>query len=534
MNEIKQSFQFDNQGRGTISLQSNSIKKSKLSLTPTSNGHPNMHFNFDLTIEPFETRVTLEKDNNHKSDSKNIQKDNILMNSNAEYVNSKFVPNASDKSKSPENLKVKYTKQNDNFLTHFNENYEDLVSTIRNLKKSGSFNMSKTNNNTPEVQTRNTIIPSTKTFAYPVVKSTEEPAVTDLISQAAKAEEEIKGLTNTEEISNFYEYTEDCMKRILKLKVPPFEEMKHLIISLPFEKDIIKKKKRLAIFDLDETLVHCKVNKPKKCHHSIEIKLPSKGTARVGLNVRPFWKESVMEIKKNYFTIIYTASHQSYADSVVDFLDPTGELFDYRLYRHNCVKAAMGSDSIYVKDLRIFKNIPLSDMIIIDNSILSFAFQLENGIPIVPFYENSNDTELKFLAYFLNAVAQTSDLRVENKKNLRLDYFFQKAKEEEENTSYNDNMDKSSNVTQEEFIINPIIKSNTQDVILLNNVDTSTPNETLVEVQNVSSRREEEDSSNIATPKLPKMTKRMSVFQGELLNTFNDMKRNFTKNGISG
>ena len=41
-----------------------------------------------------------------------------------------------------------------------------------------------------------------------------------------------------------------------------------------------------------------------------------------------------------------------------------------------------------MKDLRIIANRSLKDMVIVDNAVYSFAFQLDNGIPIVPFYSD--------------------------------------------------------------------------------------------------------------------------------------------------
>jgi len=38
-----------------------------------------------------------------------------------------------------------------------------------------------------------------------------------------------------------------------------------------------------------------------------------------------------------------------------------------------------------VKDLRIIDDRALEDMVIVDNSILSFAAQLDNGVPICSF-----------------------------------------------------------------------------------------------------------------------------------------------------
>ena len=52
------------------------------------------------------------------------------------------------------------------------------------------------------------------------------------------------------------------------------------------------------------------------------------------------------------------------------------------------------------KDLRII-NRELKDMILVDNSINCFYNQLENGIPILPFYNNKEDSELKDLLEYI-------------------------------------------------------------------------------------------------------------------------------------
>ena len=35
----------------------------------------------------------------------------------------------------------------------------------------------------------------------------------------------------------------------------------------------------------------------------------------MGINLRPYWKQTINLIKKNYHIVIYTASHQAYADA---------------------------------------------------------------------------------------------------------------------------------------------------------------------------------------------------------------------------
>jgi len=39
---------------------------------------------------------------------------------------------------------------------------------------------------------------------------------------------------------------------------------------------------------------------------------------------------------------VFTASHQSYADVVLDYLDPNHDLIQYRLYRESCIQTNEG------------------------------------------------------------------------------------------------------------------------------------------------------------------------------------------------
>ena len=236
-----------------------------------------------------------------------------------------------------------------------------------------------------------------------------------------KNKEEIEKLANTEEISNFDEYNETCISLLdelvhLNSNIPPK-------IKFPFAKDI-PEKKRLAIFDLDETLAHSEFKNIDKAQHKITVKLPSNIEVKIGVNIRPHWKKALKEISKHYFIVIYTASDHSYADAILNYIDPDKEFFEYRLYRSNCIFTKVKSDEklkFYVKDLNIFEDIDLKDMVIIDNSILSYAYHLNNGIPILPYYNSEKDFELMFLAGYLNQIYKYDDLREANKKYIKLE-----------------------------------------------------------------------------------------------------------------
>jgi len=73
----------------------------------------------------------------------------------------------------------------------------------------------------------------------------------------------------------------------------------------------------------------------------------------------------------NFYEIaIFTAADQEYADLIIDKIDPEKKYFQHRLYRQHCVK----KNDVYFKDLRIIVDRDLESTIIVDNSILSFAF----------------------------------------------------------------------------------------------------------------------------------------------------------------
>lgn len=134
------------------------------------------------------------------------------------------------------------------------------------------------------------------------------------------------------------------------------------------------------------------------------------------MNIRPGIISALESIVKHYNMIIFTASEQLYADSVLAKIDPMNSYFKFRLYRSNCIKRTYKNGKVYIKDLRVIKNIPLENMILIDNSLLSFAYNLENGIPILPFYNNKNDIEMNNLKNYLLKLSKHQDMIKENEQ----------------------------------------------------------------------------------------------------------------------
>lgn len=53
---------------------------------------------------------------------------------------------------------------------------------------------------------------------------------------------------------------------------------------------------------------------------------------------------------------------------------------------------------------------------IVDNYVYSFAFQLENGIPIVPFFGDKEDAEMIKVIRYIESIHDKNDLRHPNTK----------------------------------------------------------------------------------------------------------------------
>ena len=118
-----------------------------------------------------------------------------------------------------------------------------------------------------------------------------------------------------------------------------------------------------------------------------------------------------------YEICVFTAGEQDYADTILDFIDPDKIIIRHRLYRHHCISPEKG---VYVKDLSIIKDRKIEEMIIVDNSIISFAFDLKNGIPIKAFLGEKNDEELLFLVTFLEEIYSFNDVREHIDKTFKL------------------------------------------------------------------------------------------------------------------
>ena len=171
-----------------------------------------------------------------------------------------------------------------------------------------------------------------------------------------------------------------------------------------------KHSKKLLVLDLDETLVSSNECPPHNWDdtHIINFGLPNKFDFTIYVKFRPFVTYFLETISQHYEIAIFTASEKDYADAIINKLDPERKLISQRYYNTDCDKL----NGIFIKDVSKL-NRSLKDVVIVDNTVLCFAYQLENGVPILSYYGDSmnSDRELFDLREFLCYLKDFEDVR---------------------------------------------------------------------------------------------------------------------------
>jgi len=166
-------------------------------------------------------------------------------------------------------------------------------------------------------------------------------------------------------------------------------------------------KKYTLLLDLDETLV---------AFRSDSGKIKTQYEESSGIIVRPFAVSLIETLSAYYEIVIFTAASEEYANEVTEILDPDHKYITKVLTNCHCLYV----NEFYVKDLRIIADRQLDQMLIVDNSIISFAFQLENGIPVTPYFGEADDQELDYLTTYLKALISAKNIVEKNKVNIGL------------------------------------------------------------------------------------------------------------------
>ncbi|CAD8076810.1 unnamed protein product [Paramecium sonneborni] len=162
--------------------------------------------------------------------------------------------------------------------------------------------------------------------------------------------------------------------------------------------------RKICVLDLDETLVHSQFKGENSYDFLLDIFVQSQ-LFKVFVTVRPGVEAFVESLSEYFDVVLWTASLREYADPVIDIIDPQKRI-STRLYRESCTNIKGG----LTKNLNILGR-NLKEVLIIDNSQMSFLFQPENGFLIKDFISDKNDKELDQLLPFLIWLSQQSDVR---------------------------------------------------------------------------------------------------------------------------
>ncbi|EAS03648.3 NLI interacting factor-like phosphatase (macronuclear) [Tetrahymena thermophila SB210] len=245
-----------------------------------------------------------------------------------------------------------------------------------------------------------------------------------------------------DKLSNLYK--QYFQKMYYNLQVNPKLENKFHQISPVFLPPLTSNKKTI-FFDLDETLIHCIdiFTDPQQYQEFTQSNMTNKNPSPFSRNVescnetlctiqctpqeqiqclfsiRPHAQQILQELSKDFELILLTAARKIYADAVLQKLDPENKIFSHKFYRECCIEFQIpnplqnqGSKKSYLKDLRIFQNRKLENVILVDNSPLSYLNQVSNGIPILDYCNNNkNDEELLHLCTYLKTLINVTDVR---------------------------------------------------------------------------------------------------------------------------
>jgi len=167
-----------------------------------------------------------------------------------------------------------------------------------------------------------------------------------------------------------------------------------------------KDRRKTMILDLDETLVHCFLNRTDFATYDSILKVENEGVLlNVYCKIRPHVHTFLREASKMFEIVVFTASQSSYANEVLDLIDPHKHI-SHRLFRRHCEN----HQGNYLKDLsKLGRN--LKHTFLIDNFPLCFAFQPSNGIPCDTWYEDAHDDELLRLLPVLHRLHNSKDVR---------------------------------------------------------------------------------------------------------------------------
>lgn len=179
-----------------------------------------------------------------------------------------------------------------------------------------------------------------------------------------------------------------------------------------------KTKQKVLVLDMDETMVSARFKSKLPDDFQTNFIIDFQGQP-IHVRVRPYLQDCLERLSQLYEIIVFTAGVQEYADKILDQIDPERQIIRKRMYRQDCIQV----QDMFIKDLDVFIDREKENIVIVDNSIVSFAFDLDNGVPIQSFMgTEKDDRELLFLQSFLEEAFYQDDVRPPIRDAFKLSY----------------------------------------------------------------------------------------------------------------
>lgn len=189
----------------------------------------------------------------------------------------------------------------------------------------------------------------------------------------------------------------------------------------------------VVVLDMDECLIHSTFFEPGEPITPAPALIDSftftmQDGQSIRVHKRPFVDKFLRQVTSRFETHVFTAATKSYADLVLDGLDPTGTMFTKRWYRPSCSYDA--GRFAYVKNLnRIVQtdDLKLSRIVLVDNNTRSFIANPSNGILIPDFHDDPQDKDLLTVWDLLQILDTCGDVRPILEESYKLCHILQKV-----------------------------------------------------------------------------------------------------------
>jgi len=128
-------------------------------------------------------------------------------------------------------------------------------------------------------------------------------------------------------------------------------------------------------------------------------------TGPVNVFARPHLSEFLHHCSRLGDVVLFTSSTEEYARAIVSHIDPGGGIFSRVLSRRRCHQIAPG---FYAKNLDSI-GAALARTVLVDDLPTSFSLYPDNGIPIQPYYGDTEDRALVDLLPFLQSLSEVRE-----------------------------------------------------------------------------------------------------------------------------